>query len=83
MCSGCGQPKDEAWNPDAAGWYEAHEDLACAGCAALHEHAEKTTEAPAGAKVYLVNTLPKGQALAPWTPPSATGEAGVEHQAAH
>lgn len=34
LCSGCGQPRHEAWNPDAAGFYEVHE-AECFACSEL------------------------------------------------
>ena len=65
MCSGCGQPKDLTYNPDAEGWYEARE-VACAGCAAQHEHGKDQKQATPGGKLYVVDTRPVDVELKPW-----------------
>lgn len=36
LCSGCGQPKQQAWHSELDGWYEAV-DFVCHGCTALHD----------------------------------------------
>lgn len=69
LCGGCGQPKDQAYNPDAQGWFEARA-VVCAGCAARDEHGKEQKTRTAGEKVYVVDTLPADRALAPWRLPS-------------
>lgn len=80
LCGGCGQPKDIAYNPDADGWFEA-ETVTCAGCAAQQQHGRKQgKEAPAGQKVYVLDTRPPDLELMPWSLQSA---AGAGHDPGH
>lgn len=51
FCSGCGQRRDEAWDPVTSGQYEAHEVI-CNGCAAVDEHQKSKKEQTPGAKVF-------------------------------
>jgi hypothetical protein len=71
LCSGCGQPKDEAYNPDAEGWYEAHE-VTCAGCKAQQDHGNGKKEPTPGAKVYVVDSRPAEVKSRSWSLPSST-----------
>jgi len=66
-CSGCGQPKSEAWNPDSEGFYEAH-DAICQGCAAVRRDSEGERESLPERKVWVMDTRPKDHQLRPWNP---------------
>lgn len=57
LCSGCGQPKHEAWNPDAEGYYETRE-AECWGCVALaqDEKRNKDGERRHERKVWVTET---------------------------
>lgn len=68
VCTGCGQPKHEAYNPDSMAWYEVR-DAECSGCAAIAGDADahKDHAAP-GRKVWTVDTRPPDIPLMPWTP---------------
>lgn len=77
LCPGCGQPKDAAYNPDAEGWYEAHE-ITCAGCKAQQDHGGKQKKSAAGAKTYVVDTRPPDVELKPWRLGDAAGMPGEE-----
>lgn len=65
----CGHPKDVAFNPDMAGWFEARDDLVCQACAAAEEYQRDSKMAP-GQQVRVVNTLPPGRQVRPWAPPA-------------
>lgn len=69
LCSGCGQPKAEAWNPDSAGYFEAKE-ASCEGCAELARDDKKHGDSHDPArKVWTVNTRkPDDPPLRPWQP---------------
>lgn len=68
LCPGCGQPKNEAYNPDSAGWYEIRE-AECNGClkAAKDADAHKDHDTPER-KVWIVDERPADVQLRPWTP---------------
>jgi hypothetical protein len=67
VCPECGQPKHEAFNPDALAWYSVH-DATCAGCAAIaDDQANRKTEQPER-KVWVVDDRPPDVPLMPWTP---------------
>lgn len=66
ICGGCGQPKDVAYNPDAAGWFETRE-ITCAGCAAQHTEARKDKKPAPGSKTYVIDTRPPDLELMPWS----------------
>lgn len=55
LCPGCGQPKDRAWDPDDAGYYDVQE-LVCAGCKASQQHDHGKAEP--GTKTHLVYERP-------------------------
>jgi hypothetical protein len=60
---GCGQPKDLAWNPDSAGWWEvAH--LQCQAAAAKAEYA-KANKLGDGDMTVVRLGLPPGRELLP------------------
>lgn len=84
LCSGCGQPKDVAFNPDAEGWLEARE-VVCAGCAARHRHGQARKDPVAGAKVYVEDIRPPGLELRAWSLPSAApaDADGEQHRPDH
>ena len=44
LCSGCGMPKFEAWNPDSGGYYEIQEEW-CSGCAAIEQDEKRNKDA--------------------------------------
>lgn len=66
-CTGCGQPKMHAWNPDADGWFETHE-AECHGCAAIQRKADGEREPHPERKRWVVDTRPDGVTLKPWKP---------------
>lgn len=78
LCSGCGQPKDVAYNPDADGWFEAHE-VTCAGCKAQHEHGKGKDPSPGG-KLYVVDGRPADVQLKPWTLTSRVDDDSADEQ---
>lgn len=51
-CPGCGQPIDEAHDPDREGWYDVVE-VKCAGCAAKEAHQRDNQEPEPGLKVIV------------------------------
>lgn len=55
-CSGCGHYADEAWDPDADGWYEADADLVCAACAARERHMKDEKNREPGQLLRVVDT---------------------------
>lgn len=57
ICSGCGQPKFEAWNPDAEGFYEVKTEV-CWGCYELERDAKsrKDDEYRPEEKTWVVET---------------------------
>lgn len=67
LCSGCGQPKHEAYNPDAAGWYEV-KDAECNGCAALARDGDIHKESHPERKLWVVDERPPDKPLKPWQP---------------
>lgn len=76
ICPGCGQPKEEAWNPDSEGWYE-HREATCQGCAALQRAADGEREHRPERKRWVVDTRPPDVELRPWIPGSGPGVAGM------
>lgn len=80
LCSGCGQPKDVAYNPDSIGWFEAHE-VTCAGCAADQEHRNRDKQSSPGAKTYVVDGRPPEVELKPWRLPSRADDQPADEQA--
>ena len=58
-----------AYNPDAEGWYEAHE-LVCAGCKAHADLGKDHKEPTPGGKVYVTDTRPPELQLRTWAPTS-------------
>lgn len=79
LCSGCGQPKDTVYNPDADAWFEARE-INCAGCAAQHLHGKNQKEPIPGQKTYVVDTRPPGLELKPWRLPSRADDQPADEQ---
>lgn len=68
LCSGCGQPKHEAYNPDSEGWYEVR-DATCNGCAAAAKDADRHKDAvDHERKVWIVDSRPADVKLKPWSP---------------
>lgn len=67
VCPGCGQPKHEAYNPDAEGYYTVQE-ATCQGCAAAARDADGHKEHEHERKVWVVNERPPDVQLMPWTP---------------
>ena len=68
ICSGCGQPKHEAWNPDSEGYYEA-KDAECQGCAELARDSKKHEDHDPARKVWTINTrTAEDPPLRPWKP---------------
>lgn len=51
FCSGCGQRRDEAWDPVTSGHYEAHEQV-CNACAAVDDAHKEHKEPVPGLKVF-------------------------------
>jgi hypothetical protein len=66
-CPGCGQLKAESWNPDSAGWYEAHE-ATCQGCDALERRRESDDQYEPEVKRWVVDTRPPDNPLKEWQP---------------
>lgn len=67
-CTGCGQLKSEAWNPDAEGWYEVHE-ATCQGCASIEQKRESDgKDYHPDVKRWVVDTRPADVELRPWAP---------------
>ena len=56
LCSGCGQPRDRAWNDDMVGMYEPHTGT-CAACLAMAEHEELHKRGP-GEHRYVSDSQP-------------------------
>lgn len=69
ICSGCGQPKHEAWNPDSDGYWEV-KDADCLGCAELAKDSEAHKDHPRPErKVWTISTrTPDDPPLRPWQP---------------
>jgi hypothetical protein len=69
ICSGCGQPKHESWNPDSDGYFEIRE-ADCQGCAMLAKDNEAHKDRPDPArKVWTISTrTPDDPPLRPWQP---------------
>lgn len=67
-CSGCGMPKNEAYNPDSEGWYTVR-DATCNGCVVVAKDADrhKDTHQPER-KVWVIDERPPDVKLKPWTP---------------
>lgn len=57
LCSGCGQRRDLAWNPDTEGWWDIHEAV-CEACAAIDREQKKTKDPTPGFKPIV--TLSEG-----------------------
>jgi predicted Fe-S protein YdhL (DUF1289 family) len=74
LCSGCGQPRHEAWNPDSEGYYELREEY-CQGCAELErdEKLHKDAESRRDRHVWITERPdhPHGK-LRPYAPGSKT-----------
>jgi hypothetical protein len=66
-CPGCGQSKEEAWNPDSEGYFEAHE-ATCQGCAEVRRSSEGEKEHHPERKIWVMNTRPPDVQLREWTP---------------
>lgn len=66
LCSGCGQPRDESYNDDSAGWYETR-DATCQGCAAVERDAKDRKDTDHARKVWVVDTRPPEVELRPMT----------------
>lgn len=66
LCSGCGQPRDRAWNDDMAGYYEPHTAL-CLACNAVHTHVEddRGGKLRPGERAYVTDSAPAGFAPDP------------------
>lgn len=51
-CSGCGHPRELAWNPETNGWWDHHE-VVCEACAELERVKAETKNPEPGAMPYL------------------------------
>lgn len=69
LCSGCGQPKHEALNPDSDAWYETREEV-CNGCRAIDKSQDESRNSThsLATKTFVVDTRPPDQPLQPWRP---------------
>jgi hypothetical protein len=67
VCTGCGQPRHEAYNPDSEGWYVVH-DATCQGCAAIEKDARIHKDDDTSRKTWVVNERPPEIKLKPWSP---------------
>lgn len=67
VCSGCGQPKHESYNPDSDGWYEVH-DAVCNACAEVEKDAKANSDHDHSRKAWVVDTRPPDQPLRDWNP---------------
>lgn len=67
LCPGCGQPKNEAFNPDSEGYYEVR-DTVCNGCLAASRDADLHKEHTPERKIWIVDERPPEVQLKPWNP---------------
>ena len=77
----CGQPIEQAFNPEAEGWFEAY-GVQCQACAALAEYEETHShDRSRGVVTYVVNTMAPGDiaALPPWQLPHVADLAALHH----
>jgi len=66
-CPDCGQPKHEAYNPDAEGWYSTRTST-CAGCAAVAAELKGHEGDDHALKLSVIDDRPPDVALLPWIP---------------
>jgi len=86
-CGGCGHYADEAWDPDADGFYEADDSLVCAACAARERHGKDEQHREPGQLLRVYDARVEGfsgvkrharsDADAPKPAPAPKGEATV------
>lgn len=67
LCTGCGQPKHESYNPDSEGWYDVR-DATCQGCAAVEQDSKAHKDHDHARKVWVVDDRPADVELKPWSP---------------
>jgi hypothetical protein len=67
ICSGCGHPKHEAYNPDSDAWYTVR-DAECNGCRAVAKDADIHKDPQPERKVWVVDERPPNVKLRPWKP---------------
>lgn len=67
VCAGCGQPKNESYNPDSEGYYEIH-DYTCQGCAAVEQDSKAHKDYDHARKVTVVDARPPDVELKPFNP---------------
>jgi Mlc titration factor MtfA (ptsG expression regulator) len=59
LCSGCGQPRERAWNEDMEGWYEAHRVL-CQACQAVRLDMDAHGASSPAESVFVTDASPAG-----------------------
>lgn len=64
LCSGCGHPRDRAWNEDMEGWYTAHR-ATCQSCQAASLEQDRNGARKAAETIYVTDDSPDGFAPDP------------------